>query len=1010
MPPVPRRPAGRRSWSPGAVAAALALAAAAAFVFCPPFPRGDSGYSFEATFSSNQRGIVQLYFDVGRGFNEPDSRFRGVEGDGVPRLIRLPLPLGRYTALRFDPLDHSGVITVAHAVVRDGRGRVVRAFGPGSFEPLHQIRRLSVEGSVLRIETEVPADDPNLWIHLDAPFELVRPVGRDWARYAAVAAGWWAAVLLMASLAGRFAGPWAAAACRQPASALALVSLAAVLLNSHPVVFFGRSFVSPNNGVLLLYDTIPTLPGYDSTAVEDVKGSDVGAVMWWHLPVAAVERQAILRDHELPLWDRYDLGGQPLLGQGQSMLGDPLHWATALLGGGSALAWDVKYLAAKWLFAFGTGLVVLELTGGLGVAALLAASSLYIGFFGFRLNHPAFFSVCYSPWILYAWMRLARSPAARPWGWAAALGAFDLVEINSGTVKEAYILAFGLNLTGGLLVLLGAEPRPRRLGRLAAAAWATFLIGLVAAPFWLTFLDTLRVSLTSYEHPAAQQLPLPRLIGFFEDLFYRQGDPSELQVAPSANVLVLVGLLWAAVEWRALAASRAAGALAAAAAVAAAIIFGVVPGAWIIALPLLRNIAHVANTFSCLLLVLVLPLAGWGVHRALARARGDGWARSASAAAALGAAVLALYFLVGRPAGFSPFFVGDAAVLLAAAVLLHAAVRRLVASNRASLAPPLLVALALAALLWRHGQYLRTGFDAYVFNPQERVDLAASSPALAYAEGRKEVPSRTLGLGLNFFPGFNQEHLIEGIYGIEALRSREYVYLAQALGLKRVVVFTDRDSNDTSGPHRAAYDALNVEYFVSSAEFPAAAVPSWQHPRELDFALYRSPTFWPRAFFARQLARYGDLPQLVGLLRRSAGPLAAVQDGEAEGQPEIESLVGAPAAGPAIPATGYALTSNRTAFDIQATGPGVAVLLESWFPGDFEATVNGRPVPYFRVNHAFKGVYLPAAGTYRVAFTYWPRHLTLALGLAAAGLALGAATAVGAMARSRRPGPAALDR
>jgi len=1001
MAPVPRPSAGRRAWSPGALAAALALAAAVAFVFRPPFPTGDPNYTFEATVSSSQRGIVQLYFDVGRGFNEADSRYRGLRGDGVPRRIRLPLPLGRYTALRFDPLDRSGVSTVANAVVRNRGGQVVRAFAPGSFEPLHQIRRLSVEGPVLRIETEEPANDPNLWIRLDAPFELVRPVAQEPVGYAMLVAALWVVTMLVASVAARLAAPCAAAAGRRPRTALALVALAAVLLNSHPVAFFGRSFVSPNNGVLLLYDTIPTLPGYDWTTVEDVKGSDVGAVMWWHLPVAAVERRAIFREHELPLWNRYDLGGQPLLGQGQSMLGDPLHWATALLGGGSALAWDLKYLAAKWVFAFGTGLVVLELTGGLEVAALLAASSLYVGFFGFRLNHPAIFSVCYSPWILYAWMRIARSAAPRPWGWAAALAAFDLVEINSGTVKEAYVLALGLNLAGGLLVLMGGEPWARRRGRLAAAGWATFLFVLVAAPFWLTFLDTLRVSLTSYEHPEAQQLPWPRLIGFFEDLFYRQGSPSELQVAPSANMLVLLGLLWAAVEWRALAASRAPAVLAAAAAAALAIIFGVVPGTWLIAVPLLRNIAHVANTFSCLLLVLVMPLAGWGMHRALARARGEGWARSAAAVAVLGLVLLAIYFLVDRPAGFSPFFIGDVAVLLAAAVLLHASVRCLAAPAGGGRAAPVLVALALAALLWRHGQYLHTGFDAYVFNPQERVDLDAPSPALAYTEGHKAAPSRTLGLGLSLFAGFNQEHLIEDIYGIEALRSREYVYLAEALGLKRVVVFTERDPNDTAAPDRAAYDALNVEYLLSSAELPPAAVPSWQHPRELDLSVYRSPAFWPRAFFVRQLAGYRELPQLVRLLRQSAGPMAAVQDGEADLHPEIEALVGAPVAGPAVAATGYALTSNRTAFDIQATGPGVAVLLESWFPGDFEATVNGRPASYFRVNHAFKAVYLPAAGTYRVAFAYWPRHLSLALGVAATGLALGAGTAAVVAARRR---------
>ena len=39
-------------------------------------------------------------------------------------------------------------------------------------------------------------------------------------------------------------------------------------------------------------------------------------------------------------------------------------------------------------------------------ALLLAASSAFIGFFSWRLNHPAFFSVCYAPWILYSWLRI----------------------------------------------------------------------------------------------------------------------------------------------------------------------------------------------------------------------------------------------------------------------------------------------------------------------------------------------------------------------------------------------------------------------------------------------------------------------------------------------------------------------------------------------------------------------------------------------------------------------------
>ena len=49
------------------------------------------------------------------------------------------------------------------------------------------------------------------------------------------------------------------------------------------------------------------------------------------------------------------------------------------------------------------------------------------------------------------------------------------------------------------------------------------------------------------------------------------------------------------------------------------------------------------------------------------------------------------------------------------------------------------------------------------------------------------------------------------------------------------------------------------------------------------------------------------------------------------------------------------------------------MLSETWLKDDFKATINGKRVPYFRVNHAFKGIYLDSGGSYRVCFSYWPR-------------------------------------
>jgi hypothetical protein len=182
----------------------------------------------------------------------------------------------------------------------------------------------------------------------------------------------------------------------------------ATMLSCYPVVFFGRSFVSPQFfGVPLLYDRAPYLPGGSSTAPnEDVHGADVGASPWATQPWSEIESRALLNDGEFPLWNRFNSAGLPLLGQGISMLGDPLH-VLPLIGNGSAWSWDLKFILAKFLFVFANALIVFHITRSRAASLLVSASTAFIGFFLFRINHPGFFSLCYGPWILLAWLKLS---------------------------------------------------------------------------------------------------------------------------------------------------------------------------------------------------------------------------------------------------------------------------------------------------------------------------------------------------------------------------------------------------------------------------------------------------------------------------------------------------------------------------------------------------------------------------------------------------------------------------
>ena len=122
-------------------------------------------------------------------------------------------------------------------------------------------------------------------------------------------------------------------------------------LSCYPIVFFGKSFVSPNNHshTFLLYGEMPTVPGYKEVETDDEKGSDLGAVMWYSWPASVVESRALFKDFELPFWNRFDSSGLPLLGQGQSMFGDPLH-TLVLLTRGAAWSMGLKVSASEVSF------------------------------------------------------------------------------------------------------------------------------------------------------------------------------------------------------------------------------------------------------------------------------------------------------------------------------------------------------------------------------------------------------------------------------------------------------------------------------------------------------------------------------------------------------------------------------------------------------------------------------------------------------------------------------------
>jgi len=175
-------------------------------------------------------------------------------------------------------------------------------------------------------------------------------------------------------------------------------------------------------------------------------------------------------------------------------------------------------------------------------------------------------------------------------------------------------------------MLLHSASWRTRLERLATMIGGSFVFLAVSAPLWMVFLNSLASSATPYDAPEVHQLPPALLLGLFDDLFYRELMPAEWHVDPSANFLLLMGILWAVADFDRLRKNGFFLATCLAVVLPLGMVFGIIPPKWIEAAPLIKSIWHVDNTFSCPLFILFFVFAGFGLRNCFEKfASGAAW-------------------------------------------------------------------------------------------------------------------------------------------------------------------------------------------------------------------------------------------------------------------------------------------------------------------------------------------------------------------------------------------------
>ena len=584
---------------------------------------------------------------------------------------------------------------------------------------------------------------------------------------------------------------------------------------TYPLLFAHRSLVSPGNGpVAMLYEGAPFVPGSNLDEVEDTRGSDVGALMWSIVPYSRVQRDALIGG-EFPLWMRQNGGGRPLWAQGQSFLLDPLHWLT-LIRADSALGWDLKFIAHRFVFSFGVGVAALLATGAVVPSAMAAAVTPFAGLYAFRFNHPAAFTPSYAAWILVAWFLLVKASTWRTrWGAALLLALATSLTLVSSPPKEAFMMIAGCHLTGAIALVATRMSDRERFLALVAAAGGGLITALATTPHWLVFLDTLQEARTAYDIPVVSLATLDSALGFV------LGNLTPAVLQPGLHPLAVALALCALLTPSYLLAQRAMLACAIGALCLTAVAFGAIPVSWLLRVPLVNNISHFGDVMMTALMVPTLVLVAGGVS-ALYQAR-----RVSSIVCTVGllCAAAAVFYETKALATFGQFDQWVRANVFLVAICAPFTIAS-VAHYRDRTLPKVAVFAILVVLSGLGGLHLmtdKTYLDKWLEQPARRVNLATNSPAIQNAPFGPN-PTRVVGLGALLFEGTQALYGLEGIGGPDPLEMRPYEELVDGTGVRRDwiwLTFVMPDRLDRMGP---LLDLLNVGFVITPQNQLAAGL------------------------------------------------------------------------------------------------------------------------------------------------------------------------------------------
>ncbi len=167
---------------------------------------------------------------------------------------------------------------------------------------------------------------------------------------------------------------------------------------------------------------------------------------------------------------------------------------------------------------------------------------------------------------------------------------------------------------------------------------------------------------------------------------------------------------------------------------------------------------------------------------------------------------------------------------------------------------------------------------------------------------------------------------------------------------------------------QAVCDRMSVTHIVSDRfesdpGWPVAAQSTWNGS---PLVIQENPTAMPRAYV---VPRATILPDHAGVVLTSLSDLdphasVVMSDDPLDSLPPQSRQ-------PFTPAVWTSTDPDRPALRVTTEAPGLLVVADTWMPG-WTATVDGRPAPVLRGNHAQRVIPLPEPGLHTITMEYRP--------------------------------------